>query len=86
LVDDARVRADDEVNRVVVTLTRAEAVALREVVSFADFNDALEARDPAEATVVSALLTALDPLIPELGTDAYSDVLHAAWREINARR
>jgi hypothetical protein len=34
--------------------------------------------------VVSLLLRALDPLIPELGSDAYDSAVTTAWGEINA--
>lgn len=34
--------------------------------------------------VVSRLLTLLDGLISELGSDAYNSVVDAAWEEINA--
>jgi hypothetical protein len=65
-------------------MTYAEAVAIREVISFADFDGVLPARDPAEAEVVSRLLASLDGLIAETGSDAYGSVVGAAWREINA--
>ncbi|MFI7651038.1 hypothetical protein ACIBTZ_34020 [Micromonospora sp. NPDC049460] len=74
----------DDTGKVSFSMTYAEAIAIREVISFADFDGVLPARDPAETEVVSRLLASLDGLIPELGFDAYSSVVDAAWREINA--
>lgn len=69
--------------QVVVSMSNAEAVAIRELIAFADFTGDLPARHPAEATVVSRLLTTLDVLIPELGSDAYGSVVEAAWAALN---
>jgi hypothetical protein len=81
----SRVHAElDDTGRVSFSMTYAEAVAIREVISFADFDGVLPARDPAETEVVSRLLESLDGLIPELGSDVYSAVVDTAWREINA--
>ena len=81
----SRVHAElDDRGRVSFSMSYAEAVAIREVISFADFDGVLPARDPAETEVVSRLLASLDGLIPELGSDAYSSVVDTAWREINA--
>jgi hypothetical protein len=73
----------DDTGAVSFSMSHAEAVAIREVISFADFDGVLPARDPAETEVVSRLLAWLDGLIPELGSDAYSSVVDTAWREIN---
>ncbi|GAA4581270.1 hypothetical protein GCM10023176_61960 [Micromonospora coerulea] len=81
----SRVHAElDDTGRVSFSMTYAEAIAIREVISFADFDGVLPARDPAETEVVSRLLASLDGLIPELGSDAYSSIVDTAWREINA--
>lgn len=81
----SRVRAElDDTGRVSFSMTYAEAVAVREVISFADFDGALPARDPAETEVVSRLLASLDGLITEIGSDAYDSVVSTAWSEINA--
>jgi len=68
---------------VLLSMTYAEAVALREAVALADFDGVLPNRDPAETAVVSRLLRALDPLIPEVGSDAYGSLVTTAWSEIN---
>jgi hypothetical protein len=73
----------DDTGAVSFSMSHAEAVAIREVISFADFDGVLPARDPAETEMVSRLLASLDGLIPELGSDAYSSVVDTAWREIN---
>ena len=70
--------------RVVLSMTYAEAVAVRELISFADFDGVLPNRHAAEGEVVSRLLASLDGLIPELGSDAYSAVVEAAWRDLCA--
>lgn len=59
-------------------MTYAEAVAVRELISFADFDGVLPHRDVAEGEVVSRLLASLDGPIPELGSDAYCAVVEAA--------
>lgn len=64
-------------------MTYAEAVAIREAISFLDFDGTLPARDPAETEAISRLLISLGELIPELGTDHYSAVVEAAWKAIN---
>jgi hypothetical protein len=80
-----RVHAElDDTGRVSFSMTYAEAIAIREVISFADFDGVLPARDPAETEAVSRLLTSLNGLIPELGSDAYGSVVDSAWREINS--
>jgi hypothetical protein len=74
----------DETGRVHLSMTHAEAVAIREAIAFADFNGDLPARDPGENEALSRLLVSLDGLIPELGSDAYDSVVSRAWAEINS--
>lgn len=85
MLKDGRVHAEPEGDgRVVLSMTYAEAVAVRELIAFADFEGVLPHRDAAESEVVSRLLASLDELIPELGSDAYSAVVDAAWRDLCA--
>lgn len=70
--------------RVVLSMTYAEAVVVREAIAFADFAGDLPSRDPAEVEALSALLVSLDDLIPELGSVDYEAVVNRAWAEINS--
>lgn len=82
-----RVHAErEETGRVRLSMTYAEAVAVREAIAFADFSGDLPSRDPAEIEATAALLTSLDGLIPELGSDGYESVVNRAWTEINSSR
>jgi hypothetical protein len=74
----------EDTGRVRLSLTYAEAVAIREAIAFADFAGDLPARDPAEVEAISSLLVSLDGLIPELGSDKYDAVVSSAWAEINS--
>jgi hypothetical protein len=74
----------NEPTAVVLSMTYAEAVALREAVAFADFDGGMPNRDPAETAVISRLLRALDSLIPELGSDGYGSAVKTAWAEVNS--
>jgi hypothetical protein len=74
----------EEGGRVNLSMTYAEAVAIREAIAFADFNGDLPSRDPGEDEALSSMLVSLDGLIPELGSDAYSSVVSRAWAEINS--
>lgn len=76
------VRAADEA--VVVTMSSAEFVALRELASFADWSAEVPNRDRGEAVVVSRLLRCFDPLISSLGTDAYGAEVEEAWATLRA--
>jgi hypothetical protein len=75
-----------ETGEVRLSLTYAEAVAVREAIAFADFAGDLPARDPAEVEACSSLLVSLDGLIAELGSEKYGAVVSAAWAEINSSR
>jgi hypothetical protein len=76
----------EDTGRVSLSMTYAEAVAVREAIAFADFCGDIPSRDPAEIDAVGSLLVSLDGLIPELGSDGYESVVDRAWAEINSSR
>ena len=69
-------------DQVSLTMSRAELIALREAIAFADFAGDLPARSRGEVAAIGRFLQAVDPLIPELGGDNYDRVVTAAWDEI----
>ncbi|WP_256796444.1 hypothetical protein [Terrabacter sp. Ter38] len=67
---------------VILTLSNAELVVLREAIAFADFSGDLAERSAAEIEVLSRFLRTVDPLIPALGSDHYDRLVTRAWDEI----
>ncbi len=73
---------------VTLTLSKAEAVTLHELVAFSEWSEELrfvEVRNDAERKVLSRLQLALQPLIPELGKPGYGNVVTAAWTAVRDR-
>lgn len=67
---------------VLLRLSYAEAVALYEVLGYSEWagtREGLELRDDAEHVVLDRLQLALQPLIAELGTNAYDRTVSDAW-------
>lgn len=63
-----------QTGRVNLSMSYAEAVAIREAIAFADFTGDLPSRGPGADRALSSLLVSLDGghdgLIPELGSEA----------------
>ncbi|WP_158647960.1 hypothetical protein [Nocardioides houyundeii] len=77
-----QMQAAEDSQGITVTMSRAELIALRELIAFMDFTGDLPSRSRGEDLVAGAFLRAADPLIPELGTDGYGLTVEAAWSEL----